>query len=175
MVRQNSEIGTERGSVPKSVPKPVQGLDAIDRALIALLAADARIPNNALAAEVGIAPSTCLSRVRALRDSGVIRGYHADIDQAAIGQGLQALIAVRLQSGARGRIGAFTERVRSRPEVQSVFFLSGANDFLLHVCTADAEQLRNFVVEELSAHPEVALTETNLIFERHRGAQASTH
>lgn len=133
------------------------------------------MPNNALADAVGIAPSTCLGRIRALRESGVIRGYHADIDQVALGQGLQALIAVRLQSGARGQIGTFIDRIRSRPEVQSVFFLAGANDFLMHVSAADAHQLRDFVVDELSVHPAVAHTETNLVFEHQRGAQATTH
>jgi DNA-binding Lrp family transcriptional regulator len=162
------------GSTPAQ-PKVVQPLDDIDRRLIGLLAADARMPNNALAEAVGIAPSTCLGRIRALRESGIIRGYHADIDQVALGQGLQALIAIRLQAGARGQIGAFIDRVRSRPEVQSVFFLAGANDFLLHVAAADAAQLRNFVVDELSAHPAVALTETNLVFEHQRGTNATTH
>ena len=156
-------------------PKVIQGLDKIDRHLVRLLAADARMPNNALADAVGIAPSTCLGRIRALRESGVIRGYHADIDQVALGQGLQALIAVRLQSGARGQIGTFIDRIRSRPEVQSVFFLAGANDFLMHVSAADAHQLRDFVVDELSVHPAVAHTETNLVFEHQRGAQATTH
>ena len=72
--------------------------------MLRVLAADARIPNNALAERVGIAPSTCLGRVRALRERGVIRGYHADIDPAALGRPIQAMIAVRLQSHARGHI-----------------------------------------------------------------------
>lgn len=158
---------------PRAPVTPV--LDATDRQLVRLLAADARMPNNALAEAVGIAPSTCLGRIRSLRENGVIRGYHADIDQVALGQGLQALIAVRLQSGARGQIGTFIERIRSRPEVQSVFFLAGANDFLMHVSAADAAQLRTFVVDELSAHPAVAYTETNLVFEHQRGDRSTTH
>src|SRR5713226_5342543 len=61
-------------------------LDDIDRRIVHELARDARLPNNALADRVGIAPSTCLGRVRALRDRGVIRGYHADVDPAALGR-----------------------------------------------------------------------------------------
>ena len=161
---------------PSSNVRPaVPVLDEVDRRLVALLAADARLPNNALADAVGIAPSTCLGRIRALREKGVIRGYHADIDQVALGQGLQALIAVRLQSGARDQIGTFIDRIRSRPEVQSVFFLAGANDFLIHIAAADSAQLRMFVVDELSAHPAVAFTETNLVFEHQRGDSATTH
>jgi DNA-binding Lrp family transcriptional regulator len=117
----------------------------------------------------GIAPSTCLGRVRALREAGVIRGYHADLDPEAIGLPLQAMIAVRLRAGARDRMRLFTERMRTRPEVRNIYFLAGADDFLLDVATSDAAALRTFVVDELSAHPEVGLTETNLIFEHVRG------
>ncbi len=145
-------------------------IDDVDRKILEILAADARTPNNALAAMVGVAASTCLSRVRALRTSGAIRGFHADIDPAAVGRPLQAMIAVRLQAGARDRMTAFTDRIRRRPEVMELFFLAGADDFVLHVAAADAGALRDFVVDELSAHTEVALTETNLIFEHLRGA-----
>ncbi len=88
-----------------------------DRQLLRLLTADARLPNNALAEAVGIAPSTCLNRIRQLRDSGVIRGFHADVDPAALGWPLRAMIAVRLRAGARDRMLAFLDRIRRRPEV----------------------------------------------------------
>ena len=168
-----SQIVRERsaGPLPRT-PEPTHQpvLDDVDRRILHLLAADARTPNNALAAEVGIAPSTCLGRVRALRQSGAIRGFHADVDPAALGRPLQAMIAVRLQAGARSRMMAFTDRIRKLPEVLDIYFLAGADDFLLNVAAADAAALRDFVVDQLSAHPEVALTETNLIFEHVRGA-----
>ena len=151
------------------LPSARAGLDEVDRRILAALVRDARIPNNALAAEVGIAPSTCLGRVRALREAGVIRGYHADLDPDAIGLPLQAMIAVRLRAGARDRMRMFTDRMQRRPEVRNVYFLAGADDFLLDVATSDSAALRTFVLEELSACPEVAMTETNLIFEHVRG------
>lgn len=126
------------------------------------------MPNNALASVVGIAPSTCLARVRALRGSGVIRGFHAEVDFAALGRGLQAMVAVRMQSGARNRLAAFAQRIVARPEVLDVYFVAGADDFLVHVAVEDTDALREFVLEQLSAHPEVALTETSLIFEHVR-------
>ncbi|SDP11203.1 DNA-binding transcriptional regulator, Lrp family [Nakamurella panacisegetis] len=159
-----------RPSSPAAAGPP---LDAIDRAILEVLAADARTPNNALAAAVGVAPSTALARVRALRAGGAIRGFHADIDPAVLGRPLQAMIAVRLQAGARSRMMAFTQRIRQLPEVLDIYFLAGADDFLLHVAAADAVGLRDFVVDQLSAYPEVALTETNLIFEHVRGTGPS--
>lgn len=143
-------------------------LDDIDRRIVAELAADARMPNNALAERVGIAASTCLGRVRSLRERGVIRGFHADVDPAAIGRPIQAMIAVRMQSHARSHLTEFTNAVSALPEVLNVFFLAGADDFLVHVAARSTENLRNFVVVNLSGNPDVALTETNLIFEHIR-------
>lgn len=147
-------------------------LDDVDRRLLRALAADARLPNNALAQQAGIAPSTCLGRVRALRESGVIRGYHADVDPAALGRPIQAMISVRLQSHARGHIPDFMAMIAELPEVLNVFFLGGADDFHVHIAATSTENLRDFVVVNLSGNPDVAVTETNLIFEHLRGSAA---
>ncbi|MCU1656540.1 MAG: transcriptional regulator, AsnC family [Pseudonocardiales bacterium] len=155
-----------RAVPPPNIVRPV--VDDIDQRILGALADDARIANNALAALVGIAPSTCLGRVRALRERGVIRGYHADIEPAAFGRPLQAMIAVRLQSHARGHIREFVAKVVTLPEVLNVFFLGGADDFLVHIAASSTENLRDFVVVNLSGNPDVALTETNLIFEHVR-------
>jgi DNA-binding Lrp family transcriptional regulator len=165
MATRSSLGGSRAAPTPKDVLPP---LDEVDRRILRTLADDARIPNNALAALVGIAPSTCLGRVRALRERGAIRGYHADIDPAVLGRPLQAMIAVRLQSHARGHISGFMAKIAELPEVINVFFLGGANDFLVHIAATSTENLRDFVVVNLSGNPDVALTETNLIFEHVR-------
>lgn len=150
--------------------KPAVLLDEVDRAILEHLVADARMPNNALAEAVGIAASTCLGRVRALLERGVIRGFHADVDPEAVGRPIQAMIAVRMQSHARSHIAEFAAAVTELPEVLNVFFLAGADDFLVHVAARSTENLRDFVVVNLSGNPDVALTETNLIFEHLRSA-----
>jgi DNA-binding Lrp family transcriptional regulator len=144
-------------------------LDDVDRAIIEILAADARITNQALADRVGVAPSTALSRLRALRERGVIQGFHAEVDLAALGRPLQALIAVRLAVHAREQIDAFTDAVRALPGVLMVFHLTGVTDYLVWVAAADAQDLREFVVDHLATHPSVAHAETSLIYEHRRG------
>ncbi len=144
-------------------------LDGIDHRLLAALAEDARMPNNALAARVGIAPSTCLTRVRRLRDEGVIRGFHADVDPALAGRPLQAIIAVRMQGAARSHLPAFARDLARLPGVLDVYLIGGAHDFFVHVTAPDSDVLNDFVIENLSANPGVALTETNLIFQHTRG------
>jgi DNA-binding Lrp family transcriptional regulator len=155
------------------LPQELRPLDDTDRAIMRALSDDARLSNKELAARVGVAQSTCLARVRSLRDSGVIRGYHADIDPAALGRPIQAMIAVRLQSHARGHIPDFMAKIATLPEVLNVFFLGGADDFHVHIAAASTDNLRDFVVVNLSGDPDVALTETNLIFDHIRAGVAN--
>lgn len=152
------------------MPKDVRlvELDATDRELLRLLQGDARMTNNELAQRVGIAPSTCHGRVRRLIDSGVIRGFFADVDPAAVGRPLRAMVAVSLQSDARGQIRRFVGEIAAHDEVIDVFFLAGTDDYLLHVATADTETLRQFV-EMLNGRREVAGTTTSLVFDHRRG------
>ena len=166
------EQKTATGSLVRDVPKDLRpvDLDDVDRRVLTILHSDARISNSALAEAVGIAPSTCHGRVRRLQDLGGIRGFYADVDPAAIGLPLQAMIAVRLQAGARGRIRGFVAQIRRRPQVIDVYFLAGADDFLIHVAARDTDDLRSFVVDNLNADADVAGTQTSLIFEHLRGA-----
>jgi DNA-binding Lrp family transcriptional regulator len=166
MVVYCSPLTSQEEPVPKH-PQPE--LDAVDRTIIEVLGADARITNQALAERVGVAPSTALARLRALRERGVIQGFHAEVDLAALGRPLQALIAVRLAVHAREQIDAFTNAVRSLPGVLMVFHLTGVTDYLVWVAAADAQDLREFVVDHLATHPSVSHAETSLIYEHRRG------
>ena len=166
------DLSPERNRQPADPPKDVRpaDLDAVDRKILTLLHGDARITNNALAEAVGIAPSTCHGRVRRLVDLGVIRGFYTDVDPVAVGLPLQAMISVNLQSNSRGKILSFIQQIRTRRQVMDVYFLAGADDFILHVAARDTADLRSFVVENLNADADVAGTQTSLIFEHLRGA-----
>ncbi|NTY58587.1 Lrp/AsnC family transcriptional regulator [Mycolicibacterium sphagni] len=168
MIEGSTKSTVRSGGAPKDVR--ATELDEVDRRILAALHADARISNSALADAVGIAPSTCHGRVRRLQDLGVIRGFYTDIDPAAIGLSLQAMISVSLQANARGRIRNFIQKIRRKPQVMDVYFLAGAEDFIIHVAARDTDDLRSFVVENLNADPDVAGTQTSLIFEHLRGA-----
>ena len=150
--------------MPNRVP-----LDPVDRAILEALSQDARMPNNRLADRVGVAPSTCLARVRALRERGVLRGFHAEVDLAALGRPLQAMVAVRLTVHHREQIESFTQHVRRLAGVLSVFHMTGQTDYLVWVAASDAQDLREFVVDHLATHPAVAHAETSLIYEHRRG------
>lgn len=131
MPAKATELTPRTGDSPKDV-RPAD-LDDVDRRILSLLHDDARITNSALAERVGIVPSTCHGRVRRLLDLGVIRGFYTDIDPVAIGLPLQAMTSVNLQSNARGKIRSFIQQIRRRRQVMDVYFLAGADDFILHV------------------------------------------
>ena len=79
--------------------------DRIDRAILALLAKNARTTNKELAASIGLSQSACLERVRRLEERGALRGAHADVDPAAFGIGLQAFVSVQLKRHTRTAVG----------------------------------------------------------------------
>lgn len=148
-------------------PRSFSPLDDIDSRLVALLRDGARMPNSRLAELTGIAQSTCIARVRSLEERGVILGYTARISAAALGLSLQALISVSIKSGARHNLTLFSDEIRARPEVVELFFLGGAEDFVIHVATRDSDHLREFVVSNLSTHPAVAATRTSIVFDHY--------
>lgn len=149
--------------------RQVTSLDDVDRALVRLLHRDGRTSNTALAAAVNIAPSTALARVRSLRERGVLRGIHADVDLATLGRPLQALVAVALSTHSREQVSRFREVAPGLPGVLAVFHVTGSTDYLLHVAVANTDALRSFVLDQVVAQPGVAHAETSLIFEHIRG------
>lgn len=143
-------------------------MDRIDAQIVAELQNNARLSNKELADRVGLAPSSCLERVRKLSEAGVLRGSHADVDRRALGVDLEAMIAIQLSSHAREAIDGFRRHALSLPEVVAVYYLSGANDFMVHVGVRGTDHLREVAVENFSTRSEVAHIETALIFEHHR-------
>ncbi len=139
-------------------------LDRTDIELLRLLRKNARLPNKALAEKTGVAPSTALERVRRLREAGVLQGFHAEVLPAAIGIGLQAMVAVRLTRHSRAFIDTFVTHMSTRPEILAHYHVAGADDFLVHVVARDADHLRELTLGIFTEREEVAHIETHLIF-----------
>jgi DNA-binding Lrp family transcriptional regulator len=143
-------------------------LDRIDREIVDLLQKDARVTNKALADSVGLAPSTCLARVTRLVESGVIKGFHADVAPEAVGFPLQAIVFVQFQTHDGARVEKFNRELRRRAEVLQLVYLAGAQDLVVHVVAADVDHLREVVAKGIASHPEVRHVETNVVFEYRR-------
>lgn len=144
-------------------------VDDVDSKIIGALARNARATNAELGLMASVAPSTAYTRVRYLRERGVITGFHAAVDETLVGNEIQALILVSLQASFRqDNITSFIRSVCRRPEVVQLFFVSGAGDFLVHVAVPSVGELRQFVLDNLSGQERVASTDTSVIFEYRR-------
>ncbi|MFD6419412.1 Lrp/AsnC family transcriptional regulator [Streptomyces sp. NPDC060194] len=141
-------------------------LDPVDLHILRLLQNDARTTYREIAAEVGIAASTCLDRVARLRRSGVILGHRLQLDAAKLGRGLQALLSVQVRPHSRELVGTFVERIVALPESRALFHLTGPDDYLVHVAVADTADLQRLVIDEFTSRREVARVETRLIFQQ---------
>lgn len=139
-------------------------LDRIDRTLLRALQNNARASNKELAARVGLAPSSCLARVRKLERDGVIAGYRTELAPRLLGLGLQALISVQLRLHVDHAFGSIGDHLRSLPETLAVYCLSGTVDFLVHVACRDTEHLRILTIKSFTNRPEVSRIETSLVF-----------
>lgn len=140
-------------------------LDELDTAILRELQLDARRTNRDIASAVGVAPSTALERTRSLRERGVIRGAVLDVNLAAIGRAVQALIAIRIRPPSRRNIEAFRNWISTLPETIGVFVVSGSEDFLVHVAVRDNQDLYAFVIDQITVRAEVADVRTSVVYE----------
>lgn len=141
-------------------------LDAIDWRILKELQADGRMTNVALAARVGLSAPPCLRRVRALEEAGLISGYTVLLDEPALGFTLTAFAMVGLHSQSEADLRAFENRVLGWPIVREAFMLSGENDYILKCVAADLPAFQAFVLDDLTASPNVASVKTFLTIRR---------
>lgn len=130
-------------------------MDDIDRAILHHLQREGRIPNNELADLVGLSPSPCLRRVRHLEAKGIITGYTAVLDRAAVGCEYEPIVWVTLSTVTRDSMLAFEEAIQVIPEIVEAARMMGQPDYLLRVVTADAEAFEALYIDRLAMLPHV--------------------
>lgn len=150
-------------------------LDKLDEQILWELAGDARTPNNVLADRLHVAPSTTLNRLRRLVDTKALISSHAQVHYPSVGLPIQAVVFIRLRVQARVSMRTYAQKIIQLPLVLNIFFLGGADDFLVHVAATSTEQLRDLVTLRLSADAAVASTQTHILFEHLIGNQHMEH
>lgn len=141
-------------------------LDATDWRILKELQTDGRITNIALAARVGLSAPPCLRRVRVLEEAGLIAGYTALVDEKALGFELTAFAMVGLHAQAEADLRAFENLVLSWPLVREAYMLAGETDYILKCVAPDLTAFQDFVLNELTAAPNVASVKTGLAIRR---------
>jgi DNA-binding Lrp family transcriptional regulator len=137
-----------------AMPTRRVSLDQTDRLILATLQAQGRITNVALARRVGLSAPPCLRRVRRLEQEGVIRGYHAALDAAALGWDVTFFALVGLESQKQAVLDAFEAMVAAWPEVREVHMIRGGGDFLLRLVARDTAH-ENELTQRLTSAPHV--------------------
>lgn len=138
-------------------------LDQIDRKILAELQSDGRMTNVELSRRVGISAPPCLRRVRALEDQGLIQGYHARLDNRALGYEVTVFAMVSLKSQAGTDLEAFEKLCAGWPMVRECHMLNGEIDFLLKCVAPNLLGFQSFLTDELLAVPNVSNVKTSLV------------
>lgn len=134
---------------------PSMKLDATDWQILGLLQGDARMSNVELARAVGLSPSPCLNRVRALEEAGYISRYVTLLDALRVGLKVSVFIQVTLERQIEPALETFEKAIRERPEVMECYLMTGDADYLLRVVVADIQVLEEFILKFLSRLPGV--------------------
>ncbi len=147
-------------------------MDDIDRRILQTLRCDGRITNADLAAAVGLSPSACLRRVQELERTGVIAGYRAVLDRAAMGIGFTAYVAVGLAEHHKKNQAAFERAMATAPQVKECHNVTGAIEYLLRVEVEDLAAYKAFHTEVLGAVPQVSTITSYIVMETSKDERA---
>jgi DNA-binding Lrp family transcriptional regulator len=153
---------TGDGAAGPAANGQMAGLDDLDLQIVAALRADGRLSVRALAASLHVSRANAYARIDRLEKSGVITGYTATINPQKYGYGLSAYVFLKISQQSWKRV---SNQVMSIPEVDHAALVSGEHDIMLLVRTRDAAALRDVVLTRLHDMPEIAATQTVLIFE----------
>jgi Lrp/AsnC family leucine-responsive transcriptional regulator len=140
----------------KSVKFCVIELDRIDLRILAELVSDARASQINLAEKVGLSPTACARRVRQLEEMGIIRGYRADIDPAALGLVTTVVVTITLEKQSEDYLAAFEAAITRCPDIVSCHLMSGSDDYHLQVLARDIADFERIHKQHLSRMPGVA-------------------
>ena len=142
--------------------------DKVDIRLLAMLERDASLTVKALAGEVGLAISSTHDRLKSLRSRGLLRGLHADVDPAAFGVNIQALLMIELSVQRRDAVDGLLNDLGKLACVRSAFHVTGRYDLVVHVLAHDMQDLKAVELDHFTSHPAIARVETSIIFDSRR-------
>lgn len=128
---------------------PQQLFDKTDRAILATLQSEGRIPNVELSERVGLSPSACLRRTKALEAAGLIGGYRAELDRLALGLGLTVFVSLRVTQHSRDTSRMIEQALTAIPAVVACYVVSGEADFLVEVVVPDLTAYEAVLLDEL--------------------------
>jgi DNA-binding Lrp family transcriptional regulator len=141
-------------------------VDQVDRAILAELQADGRLTITELADRVRLTPGPCHRRLRELERSGVITGYRALVNPAAVGMGFEALVQITLERGDAGTVASFEAALAELPQILHAERLFGDPDYLLRVAARDLDSFATLRDQKLATLPGVHRLTSTIVMKR---------
>ncbi len=142
-------------------------IDRYDRRILDILQREGRISNQALAERVGLSPSPCLRRVKALEEAGIIVGYHAMLDAKKLGYDLMALIHISMERHTTEQFDSFETAVKKLPEVQECLLITGQEaDYQLKVVVSDMDAYQELLLGRITRIPGVTGVHSSFVLRR---------
>lgn len=127
------------------------GFDRFDRQILEILQENGRISNQELADRIGLSPSPCLRRVKALEDSGVIAGYRAHLDAQRLGLDLTVILSISMDRHTPERFERFETAISAMPEVQECLLITGRDaDYQLKIRARDMDHYQALLLEGIT-------------------------
>ena len=140
-------------------------MDEFDRKILDSLQRDSAVGRSALTEQVGLSESQVARRRQALEQSGIIRRYRADLDARALGFAVTAFVHVKLKGHSDGNARRFRDLVRMTPGILEAHAVTGDFDYLMKVCVADLDALRDLVNGVLLMHQTVDRVRSEIVLE----------
>jgi len=150
------------GGMPESVDR-LRPLDNVDRAILAVLREDGRIPISGLADRINISRAAAYSRMNRLIDSGVITSFSASIDASRAGLPVSALVLLKAEHGGGGRWMRWRDELLQIPAIEFAFMVAGETDIVILVRARDQDHLRSVLFDQIQSLENIASTRTLLV------------
>ncbi len=128
-------------------------LDKTDCQILHHIQSNAKISNTELADQIGLSPSPCLRRVKALESRGVIKRYVGIFDPVLVGLPISVFVTVRLRSQGRAALEDFESRISEYKEIMECYLMTGTSDYLLRVVMPDIESYEQFLLDKITTIP----------------------
>jgi Lrp/AsnC family leucine-responsive transcriptional regulator len=142
-------------------------IDRYDRQILQVLQEDGRISNQELADRIGLSPSPCLRRVRALEEAGIIAGYRALLDARKLGLTLMALIHISMDRHTPERFENFEAEVRALPEIVECLLITGQDaDYQLKAVVRDMDAYQELLLDRITRIPGVTGVHSSFVLRR---------
>lgn len=149
------------------MPNMTAKLDRYDYRILDILQREGRISNQELADRIGLSPSPCLRRVKALEEAGVISGYHAEVDAAKLGFQLMALVHISMERHTAEQFERFEKAIQGLEEIQECLLITGQDaDYQLKVIVRDMDHYQKLLLEKITRIPGVSGVHSSFVLRR---------